>query len=91
MPEEEVIMEKATQVAYCSLRKLRVTPFLKPNGRVAFKVRGNVSAILSELQENPSVPILDYFQRYENVRSIIFTMKGGNSEKEGTKENMIYE
>lgn len=75
---EEVIMEKATQVAYCSLKKLHVTPFVKPDGRVAFRVRGNVSDVLAELQANPSVPLLDYLNRLETIRSFIFTLKKGN-------------
>lgn len=78
MTQEEVIMEKATQVAYCSLKKLHVTPFVKSDGRVAFKVKGNVSAVLAELQSNPSIPILDYLNRLETIRSFIFTLKKGN-------------
>lgn len=75
---EEIVMEKATQVAFCSLKKLHVTPFEKPNGRIAFNVKGNVSEVLTELNTNPSIPILDYIQRLETVRSIIFTLKRGS-------------
>ena len=74
---EEIIMEKATQVAFCSLRNLHVTPFVKPDGRVAFRIKGNVSDVLSELQTNPSIPILDYLNRLETIRSFIFTLKKG--------------
>lgn len=77
MTQEEVIMEKATQVAFCSLRKLHVTPFVKPDGRVAFRVKGNVSDVLTELQTNPKIPILDYLNRLEVIRSFIFTLKKG--------------
>ena len=77
MAQEEVIMEKATQVAYCSLEKLHITPFVQSNGRVAFKVKGNVSAVLAKLQTNPSIPILDYLNRLETIRSFIFTLKKG--------------
>ncbi|MEW6714945.1 MAG: hypothetical protein AB1306_07650 [Nitrospirota bacterium] len=78
--KEEIVIEKATLVAYCSLRKLHVTPFVKDNGRVAFRVKGNVSKTLAELQTNPSINVLDYIQRLEAVRSIIFTMKEGGHE-----------
>lgn len=73
--QEEVVMEKATHVAFCSLKKLHITPFKKPDGRVAFRVKGNVSEVLTELQTNPKIPILDYLQRYETVRSVIFSLK----------------
>lgn len=73
--KEEVIIEKASTVAFLSLKKCHVTPFVKPNGRVAFRVRGNVSKILSELQANPLVNLLDYIQRLDSTRSIIFLMK----------------
>jgi hypothetical protein len=73
--QEEIVMEKATQVAFCSLKKLHITPFVKPDGRVAFRIVGNVSEVLGELQTNPRVRILDYLQRLESVRSLIFSLK----------------
>lgn len=73
--QEEVVMEKATHVAFCSLKKLHITPFKKPDGRVAFRVKGNVSEVLTELQTNPKIHILDYLQRFETVRSVIFSLK----------------
>lgn len=72
---EEVVIEKAPQVAFCSLRKLHVTPFVKADGRVAFRVKGNVSEVLAELQENPKVPILDFLTRLDTIRQFIFTLK----------------
>ena len=76
MKEQEIItMEKATQVAFCSLKKLHVTPFVKPDGRVAFHIKGNVSEVLSELQANPRIRLLDYIQRLDTIRSFIFTLK----------------
>ncbi len=73
--KEEVTMEKATQVAYCSLKKLHITPFVKSDGRVAFNVKGNVTEVLADLYTNPSVHILSYIQRLETIRNIIFTLK----------------
>jgi len=72
---EIVVLEKAPQVAFCFLKKLRVTPFVKPNGRVAFKVKGDVAGVLAELASNPEVPLLDYLNRLDTVRSLIFTLK----------------
>lgn len=75
--KEEVIMEKATLVAFCSLRKLHVTPFKKLNGRVAFRVKGDVTKILADLQTNPKINILDFLTRLEAVRTNIFALKAG--------------
>jgi hypothetical protein len=77
--QEEIVMEKATTVAFCSLKGLHVTPFVKPNGRVAFKIKGNVSEVLSELQNNPLINVLAFIQRLEVVRGYIFTLKGESS------------
>ncbi|MHA2217491.1 MAG: hypothetical protein ACXACY_16260 [Candidatus Hodarchaeales archaeon] len=77
--KEEVEMEKATMVAFCSLKGLHVTPFVKPNGRVAFRVKGNVSEVLAELQNNPLINVLAFIQRLDIVRGFIFTLKGESS------------
>jgi hypothetical protein len=78
--EEEIETEKIPQVTFLSLRnkeyKLHITPFTKIDGRVGFKVKGNISAALAELQENPSIPILDYIHRMETIKQIVFTLKG---------------
>lgn len=83
--DEVIQVERATQVAYFSLRGLHVTPYVRSDGRVVFTVRGAISKVLAELQGNPSVPILDYIQRFETVRGIIFTLKNGNG-KENKKD-----
>jgi len=77
MKNEEITLDKATQVAFCSLKKLRIIPFIKTDGRVSFKIKGNVTEVLAELQGNPKVPILDYLNRLDIIRSIIFTLKPG--------------
>jgi len=74
--QEKVVIDKAPQVAYCSLRKLHCKPFVDNFGRVKFEVSGPVMEILSELQNNPKVPLLDFLNRLDAVRSIIFTLKG---------------
>jgi hypothetical protein len=87
--EQVIVMENASQVAFCSLKKLHITPFVKPDGRVAFSVKGDISKVLSELSENPLIPILDYIQRLDTIRSIIFSMKGkeyNNSKSRDVKD-----
>jgi hypothetical protein len=79
MPDEEVIMRKATTITFASIRGLLLTPYTEPNGRVAFKAKGNVSEVLAELQTNPLIPVLDFIQRLEAIRSIIFTMKNNGN------------
>jgi len=73
---EEVELTKDTYVAFCSLRNLHVTPIVKENGRVNFRVRGNVGEVLAEIQSNPKVRLLDFLNRLASVRSLIFSMKG---------------
>jgi hypothetical protein len=80
--KEEVIMEKATQVAFLSLKKCHITPLMQDNGRIAFRVKGNITKALGELQENPKVNILDYLQKLETIRSLIFTLKGNGNRVE---------
>jgi hypothetical protein len=75
MADEITVMEKAPQVAYCSLKKLHVIPFLKSDGRVAFYVKGDVAGALADLAGNPKVPLLDFLNRLDTVRQIIFTLK----------------
>jgi hypothetical protein len=77
--DELIILEKAEQIAFLSLRKCRVTPFVKPNGRVAFSVRGDITGALAELEGNAKVPILDFLKRLESVKSVIYAMKGNES------------
>jgi hypothetical protein len=74
--KEKVIIEKAPQVAFLSLAGCHVKPFKKSDGRVAFEVSGDVSGEFARLSSNPSVPILDYMNRLDAIRSVIFTMKG---------------
>lgn len=81
--KEEIIMEKATTVAFLSLKKLHCAPFCKENGRVAFRISGNVSEVLAELQTNPRVNILSFLQRLEAVRSVIFSLKNKDVGNDG--------
>jgi len=74
--QEKVVLDRAPQVAYLSLRKLNCKPFVDLDGRVRFEVTGPVTETLAELQSNPKVPLLDYLNRLDAVRSIIFTLKG---------------
>lgn len=72
---ETLVIEKAPQVAFLSLAGCEIKPFKKPDGRIAFEVSGNVTAELARLSSNPSIPILDYLNRLDAIRSVIFTLK----------------
>lgn len=74
-PDEKVIIEKATQVAFLSLRGLSCKPVVGEDGRVRFEFAGPVLETLAELQQNPKVNILDFINRLDAVRSVIFTLK----------------
>lgn len=78
---EEVLIEKSNLVAYLSLKKCHIMPVVQKNGRVAFRVRGEVSRFLSELQNDPKERILSYINRLEAVRSLIFTLKNSQFEE----------
>lgn len=72
---EPLVFEKATQLAFLSLENCQLKPFRKPGGRVAFEVSGDVYGALARLSTNPPVPILDYINRLDAIRSVIFSMK----------------
>lgn len=72
---EEMIIEKDRLVAYLSLSGIHCQPFLQDNGRVAFKCLGRVTEVLADLQGNPRVRLLDYMQRLDSVRQLIFSLK----------------
>jgi hypothetical protein len=72
---EEVLIEKTTTVTWLSIKGCHCTPLRQPTGRIAFRVKGPISELLGELSQNPRVNILDFLNRYEMIRSIIFSLK----------------
>ncbi len=75
---ETIVLEKAPLVAFCSLKGCHIKPFTKDDGRVAFEVQGDVHSVLADLSSNPTVPILDYLNRLDSVRTVIFTLKNNH-------------
>jgi hypothetical protein len=79
--DEILVLDKDTQIAFCSFRKVRLMPFVVPPRRVKFKGRKkDISHALAELTSNPSVPILDFLSHLSAIRSVIFTLKNQENE-----------
>lgn len=68
-------IEDPTLAAYCHFKGLKIIPFKKPDGRIAFHIEGGVEAILSEILNNKKVPINDFLKALKSVRSAMFTLR----------------
>ncbi|NLH79031.1 MAG: hypothetical protein GX465_18585 [Acidobacteria bacterium] len=78
---DKVELDDASVVAFLSLKKLRITPQLKLDGKVSFLIEGdNINEALQELYGNASVGILDYIKAFKGFRSSIFAMKRGRDD-----------
>lgn len=75
MPEKEVVLEDWAIVAYLTLKGLKVTPFKKSDGRVAFLVDGDVESAVGDIYSNKKVGINDYIKALRSVRGAIFTLR----------------
>lgn len=87
----ETILEDWSIVAFCSLPEiqkkyhLEVIPFKQSNGRIAFKVSGDVESAINEIYVNKKVGVNDYIRTLRSVRNAIFTLrtlKGSSTEKD---------
>lgn len=75
---EKMVLDDAAVVAFLSLKKLKITPQTKPDGRVGFLVEGkNIKEALQELYANAPIGVLDYIKTFKALRSSIFALKGG--------------
>ena len=75
---EKAMLDDASVVAFLSLRKFKITPQQKPDGKVGFLVEGtNINEALQELYGNARVGVLDYIKTFKALRSSIFALKGG--------------
>lgn len=58
--------------------------FLRPSGKVAFKVKGPVQSALSRIYANDKIPIMDFIKEIKSLRNSIFilrsTMPGNRQE-----------
>lgn len=73
--EQETILENAPVVAVCAVKKLEITPFKKPDGKIAFIVRGDVATAINCIYQNEAIGINDYLKALNSVRNAIFTLK----------------
>ncbi|OPX93534.1 MAG: hypothetical protein A4E59_02607 [Syntrophorhabdus sp. PtaB.Bin027] len=79
---DKMVLDDASVVAFLSLKKLKITPQLKPDGKVNFLVEGdNITEALQELYGNVSVGALDYIKAFKGFRSSIFAMKRERDDK----------
>lgn len=49
--------------------------FLRPTGKVSFRVKGNIEAALSRIYANEKVPILDFIKEIKSLRNSIFVLR----------------
>ena len=47
--------------------------FLRPTGKVSFRVKGNIEAALSRIYANEKVPILDFIKEIKSLRNSILS------------------
>ena len=82
MLEKETVLEDWSIVAYGALPHiqkkyhLEITPFKKSDGRVAFRIRGDIESYINDLYANKV--IIEYMQSMRNVRRTIFTLRALN-------------
>jgi hypothetical protein len=74
--DEVVVLENAPIITFLALHGCSCVPFVEKNGRVSFRVSGPVTPLLTELQKNPSVKILDFIHHLSIIRSLIFQLRG---------------
>lgn len=81
MNEKETVLEDWSIIAFCSLPEiqkkyqLKITPFKQTNGRIAFRVRGDVESAIADIYTNKKVGINDYIKSLRSVRNVIFTLR----------------
>jgi hypothetical protein len=84
---EWVTIDDTNIVAYLHYCGFRFSPFKKGNdGRIGFKVYGEIDATLASFYDNNKVGIQDYVACLKKVRGSMFLIKGmGESETEQLK------
>jgi hypothetical protein len=69
-------LEDSIIVAYLFLKGHRFIPTKREDGRVVFRVEGDISEDLQEIYQNVQVGILDFIKSLKAIRSSIFALKG---------------
>ena len=85
--EEWVVIDDTNIVAYLHLCGFKFTPFKKgADGRIGFKVYGDIDSTLASYYDNNQVGIQDYVACLKKVRGSMFLIKGmSESEAEQLK------
>jgi hypothetical protein len=73
--DKVTIIEDAMLVAWLSLKKHKITPKRRPDGRIVFEITGNIDSDLEELYANGKVGALDFLKALKTIRSSIFALK----------------
>lgn len=60
-----------------------VSPERAPNGRVQYRVIGNVEGALSKVYQNHPIGALDVLKAIKSARQAIFSLKGNGHERNG--------
>lgn len=60
-----------------------VIPERAPNGRVQYRVIGNVQDALSKVYQNQPIGALDVLKSIKSARQAIFSLKGNGYERNG--------
>jgi hypothetical protein len=85
--DEWVMIDDTNIVAYLHYCGFKFSPVKKGvDGRVAFKVYGDIDATLASFYDNNNIGIQDYVACLKKVRGSMFLIKGmGESETEQLK------
>ncbi len=76
MELDTTVLDDASVVAFLCLKKFKITPQVKPDGKVGFLVEGTrINDALQELYANAPVGVLDYIKTFKALRSSIFALK----------------
>lgn len=49
--------------------------FLRPSGKVSFRVKGDIQSALSRIYANEKVPIMDFIKEIKSLRNSIFVLR----------------
>lgn len=77
----ETVLEDYSIISFCSLPEIQkkynltITPFKKTDGRIAFRVQGDIESAINEIYSNKKVGINDYIKCLRNTRNAIYTLR----------------
>lgn len=74
-PVHATDLEDATIVAFLSLKNHKITPHKRIDGRMFFRVEGDISSSLQSLYCNEKIGVLDFIKSFKSTKSCIFSLK----------------